>query len=169
MGFPAKLKDMNLYGDGVSWKGQIAELTLPKLALKMQDFRGGGMIGDVSIGMGLEKIEFEFKAGGLLLEPLGSFGSPLVDAAQLRFAGAYQDDSAGTVHVADVTARGQYSEVDFGNQKMGDDTETTYKMACSYYKLVWDEEIVIEIDLVNSVFIVFGADRWAEIRDAIGT
>lgn len=169
MGFPAKLKDMNLYGDGNSWKGEIPELTLPKIALKMQDYRGGGMIGDVSIGMGLEKIEFEFKAGGMLLDPLRTFGMPLVDAAQLRFSGAYQDDYAGTVNVVDVVARGQYSEVDFGNQKPGDDTETTYKMACSYYKLTLNEVIVLEIDLVNSVFVVFGADRWAEIRDAIGT
>lgn len=168
MGFPSKLKDMNLYGDGESWKGEIAEVTIPKLAIKLEDWRGGGMIGPVPVDMGLEKIEFEFKAGGLLLDPLVQFGAPAADAAQLRFAGAYQNDQTGAENYAEVVARGRYSEVDFGSQKPGDDTETTYKMACSYYKLVLDNAVILEIDFIAGIFIVFGVDRYAERRQALG-
>lgn len=169
MGFTSKLKDMNLYGDGDSWKGQIAECTIPKLALKMEEMRNGGMLGPVMIDQGLDKIEFEFKAGGLLLDPLEQFGATVVDAAQLRFAGAYQNQQSGTVNYVEVVARGRYSEVDFGSQKPGDDTETTYKMACSYYKLVRDNTVLLEIDLIAGIFIVYGVDRYAEIREALGS
>jgi P2 family phage contractile tail tube protein len=41
-------------------------------------------------------------------------------------------------------------------------------MACSYYKLTVDGLDWIEIDLLGALFIVFGTDRYAEIRDAIG-
>jgi P2 family phage contractile tail tube protein len=167
MGFPSKLKDQNLYGDGESWKGEVAEVTIPKLALKMEDWRGGGMLGPVPIDQGLEKIEFEFKAGGLLLSPLAQFGATAADAAQLRFAGAYQNDGTGSVNFAEVVARGRYSEVDFGTQKPGDDTETTYKMACSYYKLTLDNMVILEIDMIAGIFVVFGVDRRAEIREGL--
>jgi P2 family phage contractile tail tube protein len=168
MGFPSKLKDLNLYGDGESWKGEVAECTIPKLVLKMEDWRGGGMIGPVPIDQGLDKLEFEFKAGGLLLSPLQQFGAPAADAAQLRFAGAYQNDQSGVENYAEVVARGRYSEVDFGTQKVGDDTETTYKMACAYYKLVLDNTVILEIDLLAGIFVVFGVDRYAERRQALG-
>lgn len=169
MGFPSKLKDMNLYGDGDSWKGEVPEVTVPKLVLKMEEWRGGGMLGPVMIDQGFDKIEFEFKAGGLLLSPLKQFGAVTVDAAQLRFAGAYQNDATGTVNAVEIVARGRYSEVDFGSQKPGDDTETTYKMACSYYKLILDNQELLEVDLVAGIFTVFGVDRRAEIREAIGS
>lgn len=167
MGFPSKLKDMILYGDGNSWKGEVAETTIPKLALKMEDWRGGGMVGPVPVDQGLEKIEFEFKGGGLLLAPLAQFGATAADAAQLRFAGAYQNDGTGEVSFAEVVARGRYSEVDFGTQKPGDDTETTYKMVCSYYKLLLDDLVVLEIDMIAGIFVVFGVDRRAQIREGL--
>lgn len=169
MGFPSKLVDMNLYGDGDSWKGQIAEMTIPKLVVKMEDWRGGGMLGPVPVDMGLDKVEFEFKAGGLFLEPLRHFGATTIDAAQLRFAGAYRNQQSGTVDFMEVVSRGRYSEVDFGTQKPGDDTETTYKAGCAYYKLSRNNSKLIEIDMLAGIFFVFGVDRYAEIREALGS
>lgn len=165
MGFPSKLVDQNLYGDGNSWKGEVAEVTIPKLVIKMEDWRGGGMLGPVPVDMGLDKIEFEFKAGGLLLDPLRQFGATTIDAAQLRFAGAYRNQQSGANSFMEIVARGRYAEVDFGTQKPGDDTETTYKMGCSYYKLIRDNTVLLEIDLIAGIFIVFGVDRYAEIRE----
>lgn len=166
MGFPSKLVDMNLYGEGDSWKDTVPEVTIPKLVLKMEEYRLG--LGPVMIDQGIDKIEFEFKAAGLHLSPLQQFGATTLDAAQLRFAGAYRNQQSGAVDYFEVVARGRYSEVDFGTQKKGDDTETTYKMACAYYKLVRNNTVILEVDFLAGIFIVFGVDRYAEIRAMIG-
>lgn len=168
MGFPSKLKNINLFLDGVSHLGVIDEATLPKLALKMDEWRGGGMIGPVMIDNGLDKIEFEFTMGGLVALPMARFGAVQHDAALMRFAGAFQDDSSGAVKPVEIVTRGRYSELDWGNGKAGSDTQHKYKAACSYYKLTVDGIDWVEIDLVGGVFVVFGIDRYAEIRDAIG-
>ncbi len=168
MGFPSKLKDMNFFEDGTSFKGQIPEVTLPKLTLKLEDYRAGGMAGPVPIDFGLEKLELEVKAGGLVRDLFRQFGAVAIDAKLNRFAGAFQDDSTGAVVAVEVVTRGRTSEIDMGSSKPGDDTEQTFKTTCSYYKLVVDGEVWIEIDMIAGIFIVFGNDRRAEIRAAIG-
>lgn len=168
MGFPSKLKDMNFFEDGTSFKGEIPEVTLPKLALKLEEYRAGGMLGPVPINFGVEKIEFEMKAGGLVRDLFRQFGATSLSGKLNRFAGAYQDDSTGAVVSCQVVTRGITSEIDMGTAKPGDDTEQTFKTFCSYYKLEVDGEEWIEIDMIAGIFIVFGNDRRAEIRAAIG-
>lgn len=64
MGLPAKLKNFNFSVDGTSYLGETNEVTQPKLAMQLEDYRAGGMIAPVGINMGLEKLELEFKTGG---------------------------------------------------------------------------------------------------------
>lgn len=168
MGFPAKLKDMNFFEDGTSFKGSVTEVTLPKLALKLEDYRAGGMAGPVPVDFGLEKIELEFKAGGLVRGLFRQFGAGAVDATLNRFAGGYQDDATGRVVSCEIVTRGRTMEIDMGTAKPGDDTEQTFKTVCSYYKLQVDGEVWIEIDMISGIFRVFGQDRRAAIRAAIG-
>lgn len=168
MGFPSKLKNMNLFGDGSSYIGVATEVTLPKLTIKMEEYRAGGMAGPVMIDQGLDKIELEFKLGGLVPSAFRQFGAVQVDAQLNRFAGAYQDDSSGAVKAVEVVTLGRVSEIDMGNAKVGDDTEHTFKVACTYFKMIVDSVIWFEIDLISGIFIVFGRDRYAEIRAAIG-
>ena len=49
MGFPSKLKDFRHYIDGQGYAGVIPEVGLPKLALKTEDWRAGGMLGPASM------------------------------------------------------------------------------------------------------------------------
>ncbi|WP_232426781.1 phage major tail tube protein [Teredinibacter turnerae] len=42
----------------------MAELALPKLTRKYEEYRGGGMDGAVEISLGQEKIELERPAAG---------------------------------------------------------------------------------------------------------
>ncbi|WP_019604530.1 phage major tail tube protein [Teredinibacter turnerae] len=66
MALPHKLKDFNLFGNGDSWQGKIAELALPKLTRKYEEYRGGGIDGAVEIDLGQEKIEFKWQAAWLI-------------------------------------------------------------------------------------------------------
>ena len=168
MGFPSKLKNLNLYIDGNGYLGEIEEVELPKIMLKMDDFRGGGMLGPVEIDMGLDKIELGVTMAGLIAGVFASFGAPATDAALTRFAGAYQNDQTGQVQAVEIACLGRWKEIDWGNAKAGDNTQHKYKLTCTYYSLSVDGVPWMEIDLINAIFVVFGQDRYADIRAAIG-
>lgn len=168
MALPRKLKNLNLFNDGASYIGQVTELTPPTLSRSMEEYRGGGMSGPVMIDNGQEAIEFEWKCGGLMREPLRQFGATRHDAVQLRFAGAYQRDDSGNVDAVEIVVRGRHQELDFGSAKAGDDTEFSVKTACSYYKLTINGVTEIEIDFVNMIENIGGVDRLAAQRAAIG-
>lgn len=165
---PAKLKNFNLHNDAESFMGVVSEVTLPKLTAKMEGWRGGGMMGEVKIDMGLEGLELEWKLGGLVRKVLRQFGMIDAGGGLLRFSGAYQADDGSAVQAVEVVVRGRHEEIDMGSAKAGDDTEWTVKTPCTYYKLVIDGFVEIEIDLLASIYRVGGVDRYAEIRTAIG-
>jgi len=168
MALPKQLKDFNLFGDGENWQGQIPELNIPKLARKAEEYRAGGMDGTVEIDLGMEKIEFEWTAGGLIDAIFDGFGAPTLDANQLRFTGAYmRDDTAETVAV-EIIVRGRHREIDPGTAKAGNNNQIGVVTSCSYYKLIVDGEDVIEIDVPGYVFKIRGEDRLAAKRTALG-
>lgn len=168
MGLPSKLKNFRLYNDGANYQGIIAEFTQPKIALQMEEWRGGGMLGPVKIDMGLQAMEAEFTNGGLVKQVMRQFGSTSVDGVLLRLVGAYQSDDNGNVDQVELVMRGRLEELDMGNAKAGEDTEHKVKVPLAYYKISINGRTEIEIDMLNSVFIVDGVDRYAEIRNALG-
>lgn len=168
MSLPRKLKNMNLFGDGESYLGQVASVKLPTLTRTMEDYRGGGMSGPVKIDMGQEALELESKFGGMMRGILRQYGITRHDGVLLRFAGAYQRDDTGDVDAVEVVVRGRHEEIEIGEAKPGEDTEFTVKTACSYYKLSINGAVEIEIDLVNMVENIGGVDRLAQQRRAIG-
>lgn len=168
MALPKKLKNLNLFNDGASYLGQVAEVTPPTLSRAMEDYRGGGMSGPVKIDNGQEAIDLEWKAGGIMRDTLRQYGITRHDGVQLRFAGAYQRDDTGAVDAVEIVVRGRHQEISLGSAKAGDDTEFSVKTACSYYKLTINGTVEIEIDLINMIEIVGGVDRLAAQRQAIG-
>lgn len=170
MALPKKLKNSNLFHNGVSFQGETGEVTLPKLARKFEKWRGGGMNGSVDTDLGLDESinELTFKMGGIKPDVIKQWGASKVSAVMLRFAGAYQSDDDGVVMPVEVVVRGRYQEIDFGNSKPGDDTEKTIKLIWSYYKLTIDGEEVVEIDIPNFVEKVNGVDILEAQRKAIG-
>ncbi|MNT85789.1 Phage tail tube protein FII [compost metagenome] len=67
-----------------------------------------------------------------------------------------------------MVVRGRHTELDFGSAKAGDNSQFKVKSSLSYYKLTVNGEVWIELDHINFIEIVFGVDRMAEQRRAIG-
>lgn len=168
MALPSKLKNMNLHNDGDSYLGIASEVTIPTLARQFEDYRGAGMDAPIQVDLGGNLIEFEWKVGGHVNQIFSQFGAVTHDAHQLRFVGAYQDDSTGRYISVEIVMRGRHQEIAPGTGKPGDDTEQTVKTICSYYKLTVDGRTLIEKDEANMRFIVGGVDRLAEQRAALG-
>ena len=168
MALPRKLKNMNLFNDGVSFVGVATEVVLPTLTRKLEEYRGAGMNGPVDADLGMEKLTVEHTYGGIVRELFMQFGITRADGVLLRFAGAYQRDDTGEVDAVEIVVRGRHEEIDMGKGKPGDDTEFKFKTAISYYKLSMNGAVLVEIDVQNMVCIVNGVDRLAELRAAIG-
>ncbi|QDQ27692.1 phage major tail tube protein [Chitinimonas arctica] len=168
MALPRKLKHFNTFVDGNGYAGETKEVTLPKLSRKMEEYRGGGMDGPISIDMGQEKLELEATYGGLMRDILKGYGALKHDAVLIRFAGAYQREDSGDVDSVEIVVRGRHQEIDMGTAKAGDDSDFKVKSALSYYKLMVNGATAIEIDLASMVLVVDGEDRLAKHRKAIG-
>ncbi len=170
MALPKKLKLSNLYNEGNSYLGQTGEVTLPKLGRKLENWRGGGMNGNIKWDAGLadDINEMTWKLGGIDKLILQQWGAASVSAFGLRFAGSFQRDDTGETSAVEVVVRGRHEEIDLGNYKPGDDTETTVKTIWSYYKLTIDGEKIIEIDIPGGIEIVNGVDLQEKHRQNIG-
>lgn len=165
---PSKLKNFNVFANGVSHIHQVPEVALPKIAAMVQAYRGGGMLGELDMDMGLQKMEMETTFGGLPVTVLAQMGLIGVAGAMLRFAGAYQEEAQGVVTAAELVVRGKHVELDPGTAKTGDDTAWKLKSTVSYLKWTINAAVVVEIDILNNIYVVGGVDRMAQIRAAIG-
>ena len=168
MGLPRKIKNFATFVDGVSYAGEMPEVTLPKLARKMDDYRSGGMNAPVKADFGMEGMEAELTAAGYMSDLFKSWGTLRHDGVMLRFAGALQADDGENVDALEIVMRGRFSEIDPGSAKAGEATAIKYKAALSYYKLTINGETLFEIDAVNMIEMVSGVDRLAEVRAALG-
>ena len=167
MALPKKLKYLNLFNDANSYQGVVASVTLPKLARKLDTYRGGGMNGAAHIDMGLEDdaLDMEWSIGGIDEQVLGQWGGGTVP---LRFTGSYQRDDTDEIVAVEVEVRGKHQAFDFGEAKQGEDTETKITTKCTYYKLTWNGKELIEIDTINLIEKVNGVDRLEQHRKNIG-
>lgn len=167
---PRKLKNMNLFVDGVSLIGEVESVTLPKLSRKTEAFRGGGMAGAAHTDMGLDDdaLKAEFTVGGYSLEVMRQLGIAKIDGTALRFTGAFQRDDTGEVVAVEVVMRGRHQEADRGEYKVGDNSSTKISSHCTYYRESVNGQVVQEVDVLAMVHIVNGVDQLKEQRKALG-
>jgi len=163
---PKILKNFNAFVDGRGYAGRVDEITLPKLTVKTEEHRAGGMDAPVEIDMGMEKLECELTFAEYDIELFRLFGMTDGNAVALTLRGAIQAD--GEAESIVVNLRGSFREVDAGSWKAGDKATLKCMVAARYYKLTIDGSQVIEIDAENMIRIINGVDQMATIRGAIG-
>ena len=168
MGMPSKLKNFATFVDGTSWAGEVTEIVLPKLTRKTEEFRAGGMRAPVKVDLGAEPLELEITSGGWMKDAIKQWGATGIGAVALRFAGAVQSDDTGEYSKVEVFMRGRWEELDMGSSKAGDDTEFKAKASLSYYRLVWDDEDLIEVDATGLIEKVGGVDLTEKVRRILG-
>ncbi|MFD2177739.1 phage major tail tube protein [Veronia pacifica] len=166
--FKDTLREMNLYVNGKGYAGVIDELNLPKLKIKTEEYRGGGMNMPVDIDMGMEKLETDFSVSKFDKNVLTSFGLKAGHAIPLTVRGAVIDEADGSEFAVVVTLRGIVTEMDFGSWKSGDNTPLKVAMSLRYYRLTVNGEDLHEIDVANMVRKINGVDQLADTRKHIG-
>ena len=106
------LKNFSLFVDGRGYAGKAEEVTPPKLTIKTEEFRGGGMDAPIDIDLGMEKMECQFTLVDFDAELMKLFGLVDGNAVQVTLRGALCDDNSVTPIV--ISLRGMYKELDFG-------------------------------------------------------
>ena len=161
------LKNVKLLVDGRGYAGQVAEVNLPKLNIKMEEHRDGGMDAPAEVDMGMEKLEADFSTSNIDAELLRSWGLAPGNLVPLTVRGALESED-GTVSPVTCQLRGQVKGIDHGTWKTGEKVPLKVMMAVRYYKYQHDGEDLIEIDVDNMIRMVNGVDRLAEQRAALG-
>jgi uncharacterized protein len=164
---PQTLFNMNMFVDGISFAGDVPELSLPKVTVKTEAYRGGGMDAEIDMDMGLEKLESSFSTNGVRKEAMKFFGLADQTAFNGSFRGSFKEQKGRFVGVI-ATIRGMLREVDPGSWKPGDKAEFKYAISPSYYKLEIDGQIIYEIDPVNAVRVINGVDQLQQVRSQLG-
>lgn len=161
------LKNLNLFVDGRGYAGNVEELTPPKLTMKTEEFRNGGMDAPVEIEMGMEKLEAGFSLTKYDAEVLKLFGLAPGNLKPLTFRGSVSSED-GTESPVVINLTGMLKEVDHGSWKPGDKTTLKGTVAVRYYKHTVAGVVVHEIDVPNMIRIINGVDQLAVTRKNLG-
>lgn len=165
---PRNLVNWTAIIEGTPLTGAIKELVLPVLERKLEKFRAAGMLGEVSLDMGLEAMKIEGTLAEFSKAVMDTWGVARADGVGFRFMGAYRADDGQPVEAIEATVRGRLVKLDYGTVEQGKLTEVKFEMACTYFKVTSNSTVRHEIDLVNGIEIVNGVDRQADARKAAG-
>lgn len=161
------LKALALFVDGKGYAGQLDEFNAPKLSIKVEEFRAGGMNLPIDLDMGMDKLECDFSLIQYSADVLALFGLAAGSAVPLVVRGALESFD-GTVTPVMHTMFGRIREMDPGTSKAGDKPSIKFTMSLTYYRLQHGARVVQEIDAENMVHIIDGVDRLAQQRAALG-
>ena len=158
---------MALYVDGRGYAGNVETLTLPKLTMKTEEFRNGGMDAPIEVELGMEKLEAEFTLTRFDRNALGLFGLAQGQTVPLTVRGAIESDNGVQLPVI-VNLQGFVRELDYGDWQPGEKATLKMMVSLRYYKLTHGPNVVHEIDIPNMVRTINGIDQLALTRASLG-
>ncbi|MCH9780619.1 MAG: phage major tail tube protein [Alphaproteobacteria bacterium] len=167
MAIPKKLKNFTLFVDGRNLAGKVMEATLPKLTVKTEEYRGGGMDAPIDIDMGMEKLELDFTLHEYDPDVADKFGLVIGNSVIVTLRGAQQSDT-NTAEAVEVQGTGFIKELDFGSWKPGEAGTLKVMMNLRRYRLAIASREIIVIDVENMIRIINGVDVIAGQRGALG-
>lgn len=160
---PKMLKNFACFIDGNKYVGKVDEIELPKLTLKTEEFRAGGMDAPVDIDQGMERLEGVLTMSGYDSELIKLFGT----TKQAVFRGAIQEQGQSAIPVV-VEVTGLFKSVDPQSWTAGQKSPVKISYTATLYKQTVNGTVVADIDVINCKRIIGGVDQMASIRSAMG-
>lgn len=161
------LKNFNLYVDGRGYAGNIDEVQLPQLSIKLEEFQAGGMDAPIAIDMGMEKLEASFKISKFDSDIITKWGIAAGSTIPFTLRGALESLDGSVVPIV-VALSGSITSLEFDSITPGGKGGMTFKLAANSFRYDQNGITLIDIDILNMKRIVGGRDRLADIRTAIG-
>ncbi len=161
------LRKFALYVDGFGKLGDLSALTLPKLTIHTEEFRGGGMDSPVEVDLGTEKIELKFTMTAVDEQVITKWGLWPGSSKAFTMRGSLASDNGDTTNVV-CQCRGTIKDIDTKELTPGKKAEMDFIVMCDYFKLSKGALVMIELDIGNVKRIVNGVDQLANDRLALG-
>ena len=165
---PRTLKNFNVFVNTHSWAGVAESVTIPKITKKTEDFRAAGMIGDIALALGYEKLEGEVVYAGFDVKQYRQLGVCGTSDLPVRYVGMYERQDNCTKQIVEIYTRGQAIELDPGDSKNGEKTEIKMSYNYTYYRMEVDGVVEVELDFINGVERFGETDLAQSIKELLG-
>lgn len=182
---PKVLKNFNLFIDGKGYAGRVKEVSLPKLTLRTEEFKLGGLDTPVQVDMGLDKLESDITLSEYDVDVIKLFGMEDTSLIPIAMRGSGLDgavnaltDALGLSSSGDVSCtlrgglndeyqvipvvvhlRGAIIELDFGQWQPGESAPLKMRLALRYYRLKINDDNLVEIDVDNFIREINGSNQ----------
>jgi len=166
MALPQVIRAMNLFADGKGFAGVVEEVTPPKLSLKTEEFKAGGMDAPIELDQGMEKLECNFTVAKYDPDLFSAYGLVPSGMINVTLRGALEED--GEITEVVITLTGSWKELDMGTWKSGEKAALKVAVGVKTYGLQIGGEEKIFIDIPNMVRRIDGTDVLEAARTAIG-
>lgn len=166
--FDFVLQAFTAYVDGFGKAGSGEEVTLPKIKKKTEAFRGGGMLGERSVSLGYDKLQFMLSLNSFDPQVMTK-GGLYVGNKSLSFSvRGYLDGDNNAQHTAICQMSGEVTELDAGAWQAG--KKAMLKSTIDLYaaKLTIDNAEVYTLDFMNGVYSFGGNDAGLRLATALG-
>ncbi|MGO4369620.1 phage major tail tube protein [Paenibacillus sp. MCAF20] len=169
MKIPEKVTQYSVYRNGSEYLG-TADIELPSFEYLSESRKGAGIAGEIdspTIGhFGPMSVTINWL---VMLKAAISLLAPEQHALDFRVASQTKDSSTGgySTSITRIAIRSVPKSLDLGSLENGAASGTSNVLEVEYIKIFMDGVAVLELDKLNSVFIVNGKDYLAEQRAAL--
>lgn len=165
-----KIRDANVYVNGTTTHGQSSEITLPNIQPAKAEYKALGMVGVVKLYQGFDAMECTIKWSVPGNDVAIALANPkkAVDLMVRSQMDVYENGSITGEKPVIYYLRGTCGNINGGTLKSKEDNERESKFDLTYYKEVIDGQEIIELDVVNNIFMVGGEDLLATYRENLG-
>lgn len=167
---PEKINDANVYVEGNKTIGVAASVTLPEVNMKTSTISGMGINGEIdSPAIGLfESMEQEIQFNTLYSSFMDMLSPTKTVNLTIRAAQQVYDKTGGYAFKGlKVTEMGRVKKFNPGKIEKGESMEATVTLELTYMLIENDGQKLVEIDKLNSVYVVNGVDMLADIRGLV--
>ena len=164
----SRITQANIYLNGSSLLGQIAEFTLPEISQAMQDHDSLGSLGKRQFTSGIEPMKVTFKLNSMFQKAISEAVDPdNIVRLQLR---AVRKDEGAVVAETPVIAflTGQFEKLGGENFQQQQVAMSEFTMNVFAYKLVIDGATIHDIDVNTNKYVINGVDTTENYRQILG-
>lgn len=165
-----RITNSAVHADGVSYLGQVEEITLPEIAFMFAEHKALGLIGTPEYFSGIEKMETSIKWTAVYKEAFLKHARPngavklMVRSNVQRIEGGQTADEFPLVTYLTCAPK----NYPLGSHKKSENVDLNGKWATYYIKQELDGDVLLEIDVENNIFNVNGTDYLATYRANLG-
>lgn len=163
---PVRISNFNVYLGETKMLGVAGEIKLPNLEALSETVSGAGILGELEVGnpghFGSLPVEIPFNTlDARQFDMLKNSDDPLV----LRGASQYLDPATSRLNHfgVKVTVKGPRQSNDLGTFAVGKPTGSQVTVDAWYLKVEVNNEIYVEIDKLNWVYVLNGEDQLKDI------